>query len=526
MDVVNNPRPAGKPIDPDKVAIYIRWSTDDQGDGTTLDVQMEGCRHYALSQGWNVSDYLIFIDDGCSGGTLDRPALTRLRTAVAAGRVDCVIVFKLDRLSRSVVDTVNLVLTEWDDLCHVKSAREPIDTTTHAGKLFFYMLVSYAEWERSVIKERTWGGRLKRAQEGRNPGFNAPYGYRVGASPGALEIVPEEAAVVRRLYDLYATGLGLRTLFSQLNAEGLRFRGGRLWNDTTIRHMLANPIYAGDLVWGRRPRNPRFGKREGEPERLHAAEPLAERTGAFPAIVDRATWERVQALRTQKPGPNRGGSGRAVSSRFLLTGLARCAGCGAPMIGREGVGRGGHTYYWCSGRNSKGDAACNCAYIHTDRADAVAVAELRRLYGDRARREQVAGLMRATAEQQLEALGPESGRVAHKLATLREQAADLRRQYREKRITIEEYRIFTADLAAEQGALEEQQATLARDQAEAERALADHDHWAQAVEQVDAWDQLDMAQKKTLLRLLCRSVTLYRAPGEAEAQCVADWITP
>jgi hypothetical protein len=67
-------RQQAKAIDPDRVAIYIRWSTDDQGDGTTLDVQMEGCRHYALSQGWNVTEDLIFIDDGYSGGSLDRPA--------------------------------------------------------------------------------------------------------------------------------------------------------------------------------------------------------------------------------------------------------------------------------------------------------------------------------------------------------------------------------------------------------------------------------------------------------------------
>jgi site-specific DNA recombinase len=519
-------RQQAKAIDPDRVAIYIRWSTDDQGDGTTLDVQMEGCRHYALSQGWNVTEDLIFIDDGYSGGSLDRPAMTRLREAVQRGEVDCVIVFKLDRLSRSVVDTVNLVLEEWDDLCHVKSAREPIDTTNHAGKMFFYMLVSYAEWERSVIKERTWSGRLKRAQEGRNPGFNAPYGYRVGATPGTLEIVPEEAAVVRRIYQLYLTGLGMLAIVRTLAEDGLLFREGRAWNESTVRHILANPVYAGDLVWGVRQRNPRYGKREGEKERLLSDEPLAAREGAFPAIVPRSEFERVQLMRGEKPSPNKGGSARALSSRFLLTGLARCGKCGSSILGREGVGRGGNTYYWCSGRNSKGATFCDGGYINTDKVDAIAVVELRRLYGDKAKREKVVEVMRATQKRRLESLLPRTHQVEKDLERLQEQEVDLRRQYREKEITIAEFRAFKSDLDGERLALQKARADLEQQVEEARRALVNHDQWVQVIAQVDEWESLNMAQRKTLLRLLCRGLSLYRKPRGQEVEFVADWVQP
>ncbi|HWI64193.1 MAG TPA: recombinase family protein [Symbiobacteriaceae bacterium] len=524
--MVSSARSAVKAIDPDKVAIYIRWSTDDQSDGTTLDVQMEGCRHYALSQGWNVTEDLIFIDDGYSGGTLDRPAMTRLRAAVSAGQIDCVIVFKLDRLSRSVVDTVNLVLEEWDDRAHVKSAREPIDTTNHAGKMFFYMLVSYAEWERSVIRERTWGGRLKRAQEGRNPGFNAPYGYRVGPTAGTLEIVDAEAAVVRRIYQLYLTGLGMRTILGQLNAEGLRFREGRPWNDSTLRHILSNPVYVGDLVWGSRQRNPRYGKRSGERERLPAGAPLATREGAFPAIVSRSEFERVQLMKNAKPGPNRGGSGRAVSSRFLLTGLARCGKCGAAILGREGVGRGGNLYYWCSGRNAKGEAFCDCGYINVEKVDAIAVAELRRLYGDKAKRERVATLMRAGHKQRLEALLPLLHQLDRRMEQLQGQEGDLRRQYREKEITIAEFRAFMADLDAETTTLQHQRADLTGQAQEIRSALVNHDQWALALDQIDVWDALTVPQQKLLLRTLCNGLTLYRAPRGSEIQFAADWVKP
>jgi site-specific DNA recombinase len=388
------------------------------------------------------------------------------------------------------------------------------------------MLVSYAEWERSVIRERTYSGRLKRAQEGRNPGFNAPYGYRVGATPGTLEIVPEEAALVRRIYELYLTGLGMRTVLGQLNAEGARFRAGRPWNESTVRHILSNPVYVGDLVWGARQRNPRYGKREGERERLPAGQPLATRADAFPAIICRAEFERVQLMRSEKPGPNRGGSGRAVSSRFLLTGLARCGKCGAAMLGREGVGRRGNLYYWCSGRHSKGEAFCDSGYINVEKVDAIASAEVRRLYGDRARRERVATIMRSGLKQKLEALLPLLNDVAMRLAQLDEQEAGLRRQYREQALTIAEFRAFKADLDAERNTLQQQRADLSEQAAETRRALVNHDQWAGALDQIDAWEALTVTQQKLLLRTLCRGLTLYRAPRSLEVEFVADWVQP
>lgn len=520
--MVRTVRSDSKLIDPDKVAIYIRWSTDDQGDGTTLDVQMEGCRHYALSQGWNVNADLIFIDEGYSGGSLDRPAMARLRAAVRAGKVDCVIVFKLDRLSRSVVDTVNLVLEEWDDLCHVKSAREPIDTTNHAGKMFFYMLVSYAEWERNVIRERTYSGRVKRAQEGRNPGLNAPYGYRVGPSTGTLEIVPEEAAVVRRIYRMYCDGYGARTIFNRLNAEGIRFRGGRLWTDSTTRHILTNPIYAGDLVWGRRVNNPRYGKRDGEPSRLQA-EPVAVAQGAFPAIVERQVWERAQTLRSEKPGPNTGGSGRAVSSRFLLTGLARCK-CGAAMIGREGAGKGVHTYYICAGKNSKGGSHCDCGYINTEKADAEAVAQMRRLYGSKAKRQRLLAILQGELQQRLDSLMPGFRQAELELERLEGQERRLRDQYRSGELTLAEYRAFKGDLDEELAAQTERRDGLAVSISEAQRALANHGQWETALAQIDEWESLSVPQRKHLLRSVCRSITLYRRPRAPEVKLEAVWI--
>jgi site-specific DNA recombinase len=111
----------------DKVAIYIRWSTEDQGQGHTLEIQRESCRYYCMSQGWVAREDLTFIDDGWSGSNLERPALTRLRDSVKAGQVECAVVYKLDRLSRNIKDIINLVLGEWEEACCVRSTQEPVE---------------------------------------------------------------------------------------------------------------------------------------------------------------------------------------------------------------------------------------------------------------------------------------------------------------------------------------------------------------------------------------------------------------
>jgi site-specific DNA recombinase len=307
--------PAAEP----RVAIYIRWSTDDQGEGTTLAVQLNACRTFVSSRGWRVPEELTFVDEGVSGSTLDRPALTRLRALVAAGAVDCVVVAKLDRLSRSVVDTVRLVLEEWEGRCHLRSALEPIDTVTPAGKLFFYQLMSFAEWERSAILERTFAGKLRRALEGRNPGMPAAYGYRLGA--GGMPVVePGAAAVVRLIYRLCLSGLGCVQIARRLDELGHPSPAGKRWSSGQVARVLANPIYAGTLVYGRQVRV-RGKKRRSD--RPHLVLP-----GAAEPLVDQETWAAAQEARARRKAVRRAPGGRAMASRSLLTGLLRCR-CGS-----------------------------------------------------------------------------------------------------------------------------------------------------------------------------------------------------
>lgn len=284
-------------ISPHQVAIYIRWSTDDQAEGTTLEVQRDRCKHYLASQGWVFNCDLVYIDDGYSGGSLDRPALTRLRKDVESGEIQCVVVYKIDRLSRSVVDIVDLVLTEWDGRCFIKSTSEDVNTITPAGKMFFYILVSFAEYERNVIRDRTLGGKIKRAEQGMNPGFRPPYGYTKGTTRGSFVLVEHEANVVRRVFDMYRRGQGPFQIAQQLNLENVR-RRVEPWDRQGIRRLLLNPAYIGILEYGKSTTTTKSQQeRHGMKARIAFDQPrYSTMDGAYPPIIDRGMWDEVQNL--------------------------------------------------------------------------------------------------------------------------------------------------------------------------------------------------------------------------------------
>jgi site-specific DNA recombinase len=515
-----------KGIDPDKVAIYIRWSTDDQADGTTLEVQSEGCRHYLLSQGWVPNEDLIFVDDGWSGGNLNRPAMGRLRALVRTGQVDCVVVFKLDRLSRSVIDMVNLVLEEWDGLTYVKSAREPMDTSSAMGKQFFYMLVSFAEWERNVIRERTSAGRQARAKEGYKPSAVAAYGYRHGERTGAYAVVETEAALVQRMFELYVQGLGTKAIVNKLNGEGLRNRGGELWNIRTVTYMLSNPLYTGKMVYGQKSRNPRYGKASGESYWLKNEKvTVVEDSPFIPAIVSEDVYALVQQLksgRTIKPNED-APSLRALGSPYLVTGLAKCK-CGSSLYARfsKKDGREYH-YYACMGRKTKGAAFCDAAPIPRDVLDKQVEREILARYGDRVARERFRESLEANLVAQFREVGAASAQVDERIARLEAQEKQVRSDYREQVITASEFRALRKDLMDELHEVRAQRQQLAARRVEIEEQQQALSARLQAVEQMDRWGELAPNEQKMLLHCFVSSMNITATPIKKEIHLNIAW---
>jgi DNA invertase Pin-like site-specific DNA recombinase len=498
-------------VDPERVAAYIRWSTDEQTDGTTLDVQLEACRHFILSQGWRFRDELLFIDEGYSGGTLDRPGLGKLRRAVQEGRVNCVVVYKLDRLSRSVLDTVTLVLKEWDGICCLRSAREPVDTSSPAGTIFFYMLASYAEWERSLIRERTLSGKIKRAQQGRNPGFTAPYGYQRGEEPGRLAVSEAEAAVVRRIFREFLAGRGIHAIAAGLNRDGLRPRRSAGWRADGVARILTNPLVKGELQYGRSTAASSAQRRQGAGARVRFAAPrYAAVSGAVPAIIDPADWERARQVRESREAAGC----RARGAHFLLTGIARCR-CGATVRG-DGRRRSGR-YYRCS-RTVDAPGPCTAGLILAEQADGAVLEAV----GAALEPGAPALLQTVRAEgaaARLHGIREEARRIRESLARLERTRHRLDADYRSGELPARLYAAQAAELEGQEEAL---RAVAA--QADAELGLLNRPGSEGVVRRPD-WTDPDRSaigcplpclapeEQKQLLRHLVAACELYRQAG-------------
>lgn len=365
---------------------YVRVSTDEQAEeGTSIDSQIEQIRQYARAFGVALTDGDFYVDDGWSGKDLHRPAMVRLRADVKAGRVDCVLVAKLDRLSRNLRDMVNLCLGEWQDEAPagsgavLKSITEPFDTFTDFGRMVFGLLAMFAEFERRRIAERTWSGKAARAEAGRNAGHRAPYGYRlVPAADGrgsTFATVPEEAAVVHRICHLYLTGAGDRQIALRLNEEGCRFRDGRLWQSQQVARVLTNPIIAGTYAYGRTTAGADGASRRLPEEQWLLSGPEA----GPPAIISPEAYRHLQALRATRRRQGRTGAGTA-----LLSGLLRCARCGSACGVRHAGPGGRYRYYRCLREKQAGPAACDLPQVRADELERQVVTAVQAVLGSAA----------------------------------------------------------------------------------------------------------------------------------------------
>jgi site-specific DNA recombinase len=511
-----------KEIRPDHVAIYIRWSTDDQGDGTTLEVQQEACELFIRSQGWTVRKDLIYVDDGYSGGNLKRPAITALRKVIKDDRVDCVVVFKLDRLSRSVVDTVNLVLEEWEGRCYFKSAREPIDTASPAGKMFFYLLASYAEWERNVIRERTAGGRQQRASQGHWACGPTPYGYRSDEHK-RLVVEESEAAVVRAIFESYLKGSTIGDTVRRLQAEGAPApKGPGQWGKPLVRHILSNQVYIGVLQYGRWKANPRHGRDAGAPRLLKAEVPSVKLEGAVPAIIDEATFWTVQKLKEERDARKTKVSGRAYSSQWLLSGIAKCAKCGASLAARA-PRKGRQGFYYCLGRSFK--LNCDCRMVMVKDLDEWFVHELKRVYGDSVRRQQALASLAAEHQGRMAELQSSQDAVQAELAQLEKERALLRKRFRSGEIGPEVYQDFMSEIERENETNRHRILDVEQEMSRVQ-AQANATDVAAQLQAVDIFETLEAKDQKHLVFKLVKAMTVYRAPDSDDVEASVTWKLP
>ncbi|HSR00469.1 MAG TPA: recombinase family protein [Sphingomicrobium sp.] len=291
-----------------RCAIYTRKSSEEglEQDFNSLHAQREACAAYVLSQaseGWSLLPG-EYDDGGLSGGTLERPALQRLLANIDAGKIDIVVVYKVDRLTRSLLDFSKLVEAFDSASTSFVSVTQSFNTTTSMGRLTLNMLLSFAQFEREVTAERIRDKIAASKAKGMWMGGVVPLGYE--ADGRTLKIVEEHAELIRELFQRYREVGNVRLLTNQLDNECVhlpqrtmstgRAMGGGKFTRGQIYKILSNPIYLGEI---------------------HHKGKVYE--GKHEAIVDRDLWDSVQA----ELADNRQGSQRAatVRSASMLAGL-------------------------------------------------------------------------------------------------------------------------------------------------------------------------------------------------------------
>jgi site-specific DNA recombinase len=232
--------------EPIKAGAYIRVSTDEQAEsGYGLQTQRERIAGALTMKGWTL--YKEYEDGGQSGGKLDRPALQEMLEDINAGRIQAVVVFKLDRLSRSVRDTVELIEDKFKPLnVELFSVSESLDLNSPTGQLMVNILSSFAQYERDVITARLSGGRKTKARTGGYAGGNPAIGYTTERGKKTLFADKDKADTVRRVFALNADGMKLQQIADQLNAEGHTTKQGARFTPTQVMRILnRRGLYSG-----------------------------------------------------------------------------------------------------------------------------------------------------------------------------------------------------------------------------------------------------------------------------------------
>lgn len=305
----NTPTPFFKEEKRLRTALYIRVSTEDQArEGYSIQMQKDKLQAYCISQGWDIEDF--YIDDGYSAKDLNRPEMKRMIANIEQGMIDCVLVYRLDRLTRSVFDLHNLLKLFEKHNCKFKSATEVYDTTTAMGRMFITVVAALAQWERENTAERVKANMYQMVKEGKYPGGKVNFGYKL--EKGKIQPNAEEAAIVNTIFDLYLEGNGDNRTATLLNSMGYRTRKGKLWTGKQIRDILTNQIYVGRFFYM---------------DEYHE--------GIVPAIVDIEKFETAQKMREGR----RGKHPKQVSSDYIFSGVLRCARCGRVMPGKLSNGR-------------------------------------------------------------------------------------------------------------------------------------------------------------------------------------------
>jgi len=380
----------GRPNRPTPVrcAIYTRKSTDEGLDQefNSLDAQRESGEAFIASQqheGW-ICQPGRYDDGGYTGGNMDRPALQRLLADIQTGHIDCVLVYKVDRLSRSLLDFAKILETFEQHNVSFVSVTQQFNTATSMGRLVLNVLLSFAQFEREMISERTRDKIAATRRKGKWSGGMPLLGYDVVDTK--LVVKEAEAEQVRQIFELYLEHRSLLPVVKELNRRGWTtkrwttkkntVRGGQPFTKNRLYQLLTNVAYVGKVRY-------KTEVHEGEHE----------------AIVDAEVFRRVQAAL------QRNGRGGAVRNKHnaLLRGILRCASCDCAMAhSYTSRGQRRYRYYICVQAQQQGWETCPSPSLPAGEIERFVVDQIKCIGRDPA---VLAATLAETRRQAAEAIG-------------------------------------------------------------------------------------------------------------------------
>ena len=479
-----------------RCAVYTRKSTDEGLDQefNSLDAQRESAEAYIASQkheGW-IALPDRYDDGGFTGGNTDRPAMQRLLRDIEEGKIDSVLVYKVDRLSRSLMDFAKLMETFESHGVSFVSVTQQFNSATSMGRLTLNILLSFAQFEREIIVERTRDKIAAARKKGKWIGGTPILGYDVANRK--LVMNTNEAERVRSIFDLYVQHRAMMPVVEELDRRGWRTKlwvskrsdrqhGGRPITKTSLYKMLTNVLYIGKVA--------------------HHDEVYE---GEHDGIVSDAIWNAVQeSLRH-----NGRTGGREVRNRYgaLLRGVLKCVPCGTSMVHTYTKKAGRlYRYYVCLNAQKRGWKNCPSKSLNAQEIEDAVVAQVRSLAGN----PQMITATLVEANRQIIMRGEE---IKEEYASLRH---ELKQQHARVKTLVEKTlrgngasHSLVDDLGkAQEGItiLEQRSALVREELAKTTTKTVDEDDLAKALAGFNPiWDELSPREKSRIVRLIVKEV--------------------
>ncbi len=404
-------------IKPLRCAIYTRKSHEEglEQEFNSLDAQREAAESYIGSQrfqGWQILP-ARYDDGGFSGGNMERPALTKLLADIDAGKVDVIVVYRLDRLSRSLLDFMNMAEHFNDKGISFVSVTESFNTSDPTGRLFLGILITFAQYEREVIAERIRDKVAAAKRRGKYCGGVPILGYNIDRAAKKLVVNREEAKLVRYAFQRYQQLGSAKQLTKELNEQGYKTKSrvskkgrehkGKKWNTGQTYRLLGNCTYVGEVS--------------------HKGTTYP---GEHEAIIDRQTWDQTQAILKENTCDKTGVARKKMVSP--LGGVIRCGHCDCAMgITYTRKGERLYTYYICEKDQKRAVSTCELKRIPAGDIEKIVVEQLSGVFRSPSLVSKTYLAARDFEHQEIERLQDQKKIIDKDIANVRQQALELMR---------------------------------------------------------------------------------------------------